>query len=173
MDIDTLITIIGLIAGFIAIYEFMIKHLWRKTVSNCGPILEDYLFVTKASAGQESDKSPTYVSHSGGYVLDKKLSNCTADIVNIEFLGAHYAQDYGLGKLTVEIYDEKSRKFESTSFSIGEQINDWRDVNNKNKMKPFHEIVEIDKSKKISNIKVYIVPGNWATVIHDLKIKLS
>jgi hypothetical protein len=137
--------------------------------ADCPPLLsESYFFVTW-SKGSETDKNPTYVSNSGGVVKTFEFSSCMVKNLTVNFLAAFFSQAKGPSSVVLNIYS-KGYKIKSKSFQIDKHIIAWTDIRNKNAMKPYSDKITFPKDIEVTQIEIFVVPGNWATVIHDFEI---
>jgi hypothetical protein len=140
--------------------------------AKCPDVNIDYAFVTKAQNGEEADKAPKYVPSEGGYLPDENVS-CRARKINFSFLGAHYAQDRGAGIVRIEVYDNQQKKLGEKTIQVAEWIRSWQDVSNTARRRSYSGRIELPQQSDISKIRIFVIPGNWAVIINDLKITFS
>jgi len=133
----------------------------------------DALFAAK---GNESDKDG-YISVSGkGDVINSeraikgKLPINNVSEIKIEFYGAHFSGVQGSGYLQLEIFDDNNTIIDRSRFDIEKTINDWKVYKLKSHLEEYKKVININ-NKNVSNVRLFVHPGNWAVVVRGLEIK--
>ncbi|MGN7611299.1 hypothetical protein ACQZV8_04345 [Magnetococcales bacterium HHB-1] len=136
-----------------------------------------------AAKGNEADKDGFVpVSSYGGYIpndlLNSSLPVKGMSSVEIVFWGGHYADDYGTGFARF-VFLSGERIVKEARFDIANIVEDkegkmanWQIYRLQSSLKKYHKIIRFREMQDISDVKIFVHPGNWAVVIRDLKINV-
>lgn len=142
--------------------------------SSCPPSIPGIKnnLVTKAQPHEENDKNPIYVPESGGTAFQEQIPpGCVPKKIHWTFDAAHYANDRGSGQVKIELYSG-DQLIDDKSIPITENISSWKDLNNTTLMNHGQETFDV-KGKRVTNLKIMVIPGNWGVKIMNMKFRIE
>lgn len=133
----------------------------------------DGLFAAK---GDESDKdgfvrvpeTGGVIGTSNGRLGSLPIQNVTE--LEVEFFGAHFSGTPGSGFVRVEFLGDGGEVVASEYFDVANTINDWRIYKVRDKLQKYSSKVAV-RGKTIADVRLFVNPGNWATVVRGLEIQ--